>query len=330
MIRARLFSIAIALIVVLVAGIAGAYFWFDAAVQKPGPLRESANVVIEDGDGLSVVARRLTSAGVISNGWMFELEARRRSQTRALKPGEYEFDAGISISDALEAIVNRDVVIHFVTIPEGIVSTDVIGILNGIGRLSGEANIQIRDGEILPETYGYELGDERNEIIRRMKAAQGEVLDELWEERVDGLPINTPEEAVVLASIVEKETGISAERRRVAAVFINRLKRGMKLQSDPTVIYGLAPESGALGRALSRADLAKPTPYNTYVIDGLPPGPICHPGREAIAAVLNPLETDELYFVADGSGGHAFARTLREHNQNVANWRRIQRANAQR
>jgi len=177
----------------------------------------------------------------------------------------------------------------------------------------------------LPETYRYEWGDSRAALVGRMRTARDQTLAELWQKRAPDLPVSTPQEAVILASIVEKETGIASERPRVAAVFINRLKRGMKLQSDPTVIYGIAPDAGDLDRPITRADLDAPNAFNTYIVTGLPPSPICHPGRAALAAVLNPLPSDELYFVADGTGGHAFAATLAEHNKNVARWRKLER-----
>ncbi len=325
MTRARLVIAAIVLLLVAGIGAGASYIWFVRAVAAPGPLQAPAVVMIVPGEGLSAIARSLTAADVIERAWLFELEARRSSQTRALKPGEYQFEAGTSVAEALKKIVERDVVVHFVTIPEGVVSSEILRILNAEESLSGEAPTAIEDGSLLPETYSFEWGDTRADLIDRMRIARTQALEQLWATRAPDLPLKSPDEALILASIVEKETGIDAERGRVAAVFINRLRRGMKLQSDPTVIYGLAPNSGKLGRALSRADLAQATPYNTYVIDGLPPSPICHPGREAIAAVLNPPESQDLYFVADGSGGHAFARTLREHNQNVANWRRLQR-----
>lgn len=326
MTRLKILFVAITALVIFIAAAGASYFWFLNAAIAPGPLTESVRVIIPSGEGLSAISNRLVAANVVDEAWVFELEARRTSQTRALKPGEYEFAPGISAAAALEKIVNRDVIVHFVTIPEGVVTGEILRILASEDALSGEISEDIQEGSLLPETYGYEWGDARNNVVQRMRADRAAVLDQLWANRAEDLPLRSPEEAVILASIVEKETGVDAERRRVAAVFINRLKRGMRLQSDPTIIYGLAPNEGSLGRPLSRTDLATPTPYNTYVIDRLPPGPICHPGREAIAAVLNPLDSQELYFVADGTGGHAFARTLREHNQNVANWRRIERA----
>jgi len=190
------------------------------------------------------------------------------------------------------------------------------------GKLTGAPP----DGALLPDTYHYSLGDKRDEILDRMKKAMELVLADLWAQRAPDLPINTPEDAVILASIVEKETGIPEERARVAAVFINRLRKGMRLESDPTVVYGLTGGTGPLGRRLFRGDLKKEHAYNTYRIEGLPPGPICNPGRDSLAAVMNPMQTEEYYFVADGSGGHVFAKTLEEHNRNVAAWRNIRRA----
>jgi len=180
------------------------------------------------------------------------------------------------------------------------------------------------EGELLPETYALTRGETKNDLIRRMIADQQKVLDELWDARALELPISTKQEAVILASIVERETGVASERPRIAAVFVNRLKKGMRLESDPTIIYGLT-KGEPLGRGLRVSELRKETPYNTYVINGLPPTPIANPGKDAIAAVLNPAETDEIFFVADGTGGHVFASTLREHNKNVAQWRRIER-----
>ena len=325
MAHARIFVFAVVVFLVVSVGAGAAYVWFKRAVEAAGPLQESTVVIISQGEGLSVIAESLAMAKVINHPWLFELEARRLAQTRSLKPGEYQFNSGISISDALKKIVERDVVMHFVTIPEGVVSSEISRILNRERSLTGEVPSTIEDGSLLPETYSFEWGDTRADLVERMRAALIKILDQLWEARAPGLPISSPEEALILASIVEKETGIDTERRRVAGVFVNRLRRGMRLQSDPTVIYGIAEDSGKLDRPLSRADLSKSTPYNTYLISALPPSPICHPGRESIEAVLNPLVSEELYFVANGTGGHAFSRTLREHNKNVANWRRLKR-----
>lgn len=320
------FFAAFFLLAVLIGGIAyGVYSWFTMAVVTRGPLREATTLVITPGSGVPAISRQLVAAGVIEYPWMFELETRRLGQARALKAGEYKFDAGTSVDAAIDKLVKRDVVFHAVTVPEGLVAADIRGILTAAEFLTGEVTAPFKDGDVLPETYRYERGDTRDAMIARMKAARSSVLNTLWNDRASGLPLNSPEEAVVLASIVEKETGLASERPHVASVFINRLRKGMKLQSDPTVIYGLDPNTGQLDRPLRRADLEATNNYNTYVIAALPPTPICNPGRAAIAAVLTPAATDDLYFVADGTGGHAFASTIDEHNRNVARWRQIEK-----
>lgn len=322
---ARLAAAFLFLLVVIGAAAGGAYLWFAREVLVPGPLAQETTLVILPGTGLSAISRQLEGAGVVAHARLFELQARRSGEARALKPGEYKFDPGVSIAAALDKIVRHDVVVRFVTVPEGLVTANIKRIIGEAPGLAGDVTAEIADGDLLPETYRYEWGDSRAALIGRMRTARDQTLAELWEKRAPDLPVSTPQEAVILASIVEKETGIASERPRVAAVFINRLKRGMKLQSDPTVIYGIAPEAGDLDRPITRADLDAPNAFNTYIVTGLPPSPICHPGRAALAAVLNPLQSDELYFVADGTGGHAFAATLAEHNKNVARWRKLER-----
>lgn len=303
----------------------GAYSWFTTSVVARGPLREATTLVVMPGSGVPAISRQLVEAGVIQYPWMFELETRRLGQARALKAGEYKFDPSISVDGAIDKMVKRDVVFHSVTIPEGLVAADIRGILTAAEFLAGDVTAPFADGDVLPETYRYERGDTRDAMVVRMKAARAAALNTLWNDRASGLPLNSPEEALVLASIVEKETGLASERPHVASVFINRLRKGMKLQSDPTVIYGIEPNTGQLDRPLRRADLEAPNNYNTYVIAALPPTPICNPGRAAIAAVLAPATTDDLYFVADGTGGHAFASTIDQHNRNVARWRQIEK-----
>jgi UPF0755 protein len=322
---ARLAAAFLFLLVVIGAAAGGAYFWFARAVLVPGPLQSATTLIIAPGSGLGAVARQLEGAAVITHARLFELQARRSGQGRALKPGEYRFEPGISIVEALDKIVRRDVVVRFVTVPEGLVTAGILAILTEAPGLAGTVASEVADGDLLPETYRYEWGDTRAAVVGRMRTARDQALAELWAARAADLPLSSPQEAVILASIVEKETGVASERPRVAAVFINRLKRGMKLQSDPTVIYGIAPQAGDLDRPITRADLEAPNPFNTYIVTGLPPSPICHPGRQSLAAVLNPLQSNELYFVADGTGGHAFAATLAEHNKNVARWRKIER-----
>lgn len=274
------------------------------------------------GAGMSQIARDLEAAGIIADQKLFRLYARYRKLDSDLHAGEYEFQPGISMKDVLAQLVAGKTVLRFVTIPEGLTSREATALVAAAVGMKGTADVPA-EGSILPETYTFTLDENRTVLVGRMQQAMKDTVAELWAKRAEGLPVNTPEEAVILASIVEKETGLPEERQRVAAVFVNRLNRGMKLQSDPTVVYAITRGERELGRALRFKDLEVKDPYNTYYAAGLPPGPICNPGRAAIAAVLNPIESKELYFVADGTGGHAFAETLIEHNRNVAKWRKI-------
>ena len=322
------------LLLVLVLGVAGALAagWGWQRFTGPGPLPEERTVVIERGAGVAAIARQLAEAGVLPDPWTFRIGQRLLGEGQPLKAGEYRFAAHIPARDVLGKLIAGDVVQRQVTVPEGLTSAQVVELLAGAEGLEGATDQPPREGSLLPETYSFILGDSRAALVQRMQAGMGAVLAELWPKRAAELPLKSPEEAVTLASIVEKETGVAAERPRVAAVFVNRLKLGMPLQSDPTVIYALtggkaasiANGEGILGRKLSRADLDLDSPYNTYRNPGLPPGPIANPGRAALEAVLNPPVTKELYFVADGTGGHAFAATLEEHNRNVARWRKLQ------
>ncbi|MBB4285800.1 endolytic transglycosylase MltG [Roseospira goensis] len=327
MIRAVVTLLMVVAGLAVVAAYAG-YRYVEDHFAAPGPLTEPVTVVVPQGAGLADIAARLADAGVVRDPLVFEAGARLAQRARDLKAGEYRFDVAVTPRGALDILTRGDVVARRVTVAEGLTTPRVLEIVREAEGLVGEITLSPDEGTLLPETYHFTLGDTRDDILRRMMAAMDATLAELWPTRAEGLPLETPEEAVILASIVEKETGLPEERAHVAGVFINRLNRGMRLQSDPTVIYGIEP-TGALGRPLRRSDLDRATAYNTYVIDGLPPGPICNPGRDAIAAVLNPKETEDLFFVADGSGGHAFARTLQEHNRNVAKWRRFLREQRQ-
>lgn len=316
----RLASLATSLLVV--AGLSAVWGW--SAFRQPGPLAEPASVVIPRGAGLESIARRLAEADVIADTTLFAIAAQLTGKARGLKAGEYRFPAAVSAHDALSIIERGETVVRRVTVAEGLTSAQVVDLLSVTDGLEGAVEVVPPEGSLLPETYHFSWGDDRQTILRRMRRSMDEAVARLWAERAEDLPLATVEEAVVLASIVERETGVAAERGLVAGVFVNRLRRGMRLQSDPTVAYGIAGGAG-LERPLTRADLREETPYNTYVIAGLPPGPICNPGLASLAAVLRPAETDYLYFVADGSGGHAFSRTLAEHNRNVRKWRRLQR-----
>jgi UPF0755 protein len=312
------------LIVLVLGMLAAAAAWWSYA--GPGPAEETTTVVLERGSGVRRISQELEAAGAISSSFLFTAAAQLTGAAGELKAGEYEIPRGASMARILADVRAGRVVRHLVTIPEGWTSGMALEAVMKSPVLSGAAS-EPPEGSLLPDTYQVQRGDERSAVLKRMMQARDELLAELWPKRAADLPFTTVEEAVTLASIVEKETGVAAERPRVAAVFVNRLRAGMALQSDPTVIYGIS-RGRPLGRGILASELAGATPYNTYVIRGLPPTPIANPGREALAAVLNPPKTDELYFVADGTGGHVFANTLEAHNANVARWRQIERQRA--
>lgn len=303
--------------------------WALWTYKGPGPearAGEITTVVLRRGASLPEIAAELERAGVVGSASLFVAAAQLTGGARELKAGEYEFASRASMSRILRAIRDGAVVRHQVTIPEGMTSQAVADLLTASPILTGVAPAPA-EGAILPETYQIERGEDRAAVLKRMMDAHDQLLAQLWAQRQPGLPIRTPDEAVILASIVEKETGIASERPRVAAVFINRLRQGMRLESDPTIIYGLTGGK-PLGRGLRASEVAQATPYNTYQIQGLPPTPISNPGRAALAAVLDPPKTNEIFFVADGSGGHAFASTYDEHLRNVARWRAIEKERA--
>ncbi|MEE8516022.1 MAG: endolytic transglycosylase MltG [Alphaproteobacteria bacterium] len=316
---------------------AGALFWFSDAFNRPGPLARDLNQVIPKGAGVDHIARLLLDRNIIANSLVFSFGVRINRNQGHLKAGEYAFTAGISARGIMELLLSGKTVVRRITLPEGLTTAEILARINGAYGLVGAVKPVPEEGSLLPDTYHYSYGDGRNGLVLRMEQAMARTLAQSWARRNPDLPLKSPREALILASIVEKETALDHERPLIAAVFLNRLKRRMRLQSDPTVAYGLAmapgfeargaARSGARlrNRRLTREDLDVPTPFNTYLIAALPPAPIANPGRAAIAAVLDPAKSDVLYFVADGQGGHAFARTLREHNRNVARWRRIQR-----
>ncbi len=302
--------------------LATAFLWFQAALERRGPLEAPVTLIIGEGTSAAGIAEKLHADNIIASAALFRLHALVRGDHRLLKAGEYSFESGEALGSVMAKLVRGDTVVHTLTLPEGLSSTAALAIIAAHRALEGTVAAMPGEGSLLPETYHFERGATRQEIVDRMIRAMEATVAELWAERAGELPFNSPEEAVILASIVEKETGRADERRHVAGVLVNRLERGMRLQSDPTVIYALTRGVRPLGRDLLRSDWQFDDPYNTYRHKGLPPGPIANPGREAIAAVLDPLDTTDLYFVADGSGGHAFAATLEEHNRNVARWRR--------
>lgn len=315
-----------ALVAVLIAGVA-----FLVETTRTGPARAEAIVEIPRGASLSSISERLEEAGVVRSALAFELLARLTRQERELKAGEYALPPGASVRQALDLIASGRSLLYAVTVPEGRTSAMVIDILAEADFLSGEVPPAPPEGSILPETYKVPRGTDRAALLREMMDAHARVVDELWATRAADLPFDTKEEAVILASIVERETGLAEERERVAAVFVNRLRRGMRLESDPTIIYGIS-QGRPLGRGIRRSEIEARTPYNTYQIDGLPPTPIANAGRESIAAVLNPPKTNEIFFVAidpfDYSKGHVFSETYEQHRAAVARLRAAERAAA--
>ena len=291
-----------------------------------GPLPESTVVLIEPGAGLERMAGQLAETGAVTSAPLFEWGVRLSGGDRALQAGEYRIPARASMAEIMTKLQAGDVVVHRLTVPEGTPSAEIVKMVNAAPALDGKIAEVPEEGVLLPETYHYTYGDSRTAIMDRMRAQMDAVVKKAWAQRAGDLPLQAPEEAVILASVIEKETAVAAERRLIAGVFVNRLRMDMPLQSDPTVIYGLT-EGEDLDRALTKADLESDSAYNTYQRRGLPPTPITNPGRAAIMAAVNPLETDALYFVADGSGGHAFAATYEEHKKNVARWRKIRRQN---
>lgn len=304
----------------------GAISWGVRYFEGSGPLPRLSTVIIPKGTGFTQIADLLADAHVIRYPRMFQLTVVLNGQGRNFQAGEYEFPALVSPKAVMEAMLEGRTVIHRITIPEGTTASGVAAMLAGIEILQGDLPWSIPEGSLLPETYNFSYGDQRETMISRMQAKMQRNLDTLWEKRQDGLPFTTQKEAVTLASIVEKETGIASERGRIASVFINRLRKGMKLQADPTVIYAITSGVGKMSRLLTREDLQIDSPYNTYLNTGLPPGPICNPGLAALKAVLNPPSTNDLYFVADGSGGHSFSATLKQHNASVTRYRKLMKS----
>ena len=304
--------------------IAGWVIYFGAGPDARSG--EATVVTVPSGAGVAAIAARLKTGGVIRSTDLFKASAALTGAATRLRAGEYEVPSGASVKDVLALLTDGRVVRHFVTIPEGWSSAQAVDILMKEEVLTGTVEVP-EEGSLWPETYEVMRGETRASVIARMQRAQSEGLAELWARRGPTSVVATPEEAVILASIVEKETGIGAERPQVAAVFSNRIRQGMRLESDPTIIYGIT-RGRPLGRGIRQSELITDTGYNTYLINGLPPTPIANPGRDAIAAVLNPPRSEYLFFVADGTGGHVFARTYEEHRFNVARWREIERRKA--
>jgi UPF0755 protein len=312
--------------IILVVALAGglAYSFGKHKFEAPGPLDREKIVNIPRGLGLRDIADLLARENVIDQPWVFIGGVLVLKAREDLKYGEYKFNKQVTLRETIEEIIEGKVVQHAVTIPEGLTSEQIIARLVDVDFLAGNIREVPKEGTLLPETYNFPRGTTREQAIQRMQQAHARVLKEIWDRRSADAPVKTPESLVTLASIVEKETGRPDERSRVAAVFANRLRQRIKLQSDPTIIYGLVGGKGTLGRPIMRSEIEQPTPYNTYVVEGLPPGPIANPGRASLEATANPARTKELFFVADGSGGHAFAENLQQHQQNVAKLRQFE------
>ena len=320
--------IIISICVVILAGVtAGAgYFWLKSAYQTASSVPVDTVVTIKRGSGIAAISNQLKNDGLIPNPHVFRYGLRFFDDQRPLRAGEYKIIAGASPAEIARILKEAEPITYRITLAEGLTSSEIVDLIRDDQVLVGDIDAVSAEGSLLPETYHFHRGETRMGILTRMTSAMDKALSKAWDGREANLPLKSQKDALILASIVEKETGIDNERGQVAGVFINRIRKGMRLQSDPTVVYGITMGAGPLGRGLKRSELDAKTDYNTYQINGLPPTPIANPGLASIEAVLNPEETKALYFVADGTGGHVFSKTLSEHNRNVRAWRKIERA----
>jgi UPF0755 protein len=300
-------------------------FAFISYIVAPGPAPEAIVVVLAKGTSTSDIGDQLSKSGVIAQPLLWPVIV-KLSGRQALKAGEYEFPAHATLSAIIDMMRKGQVVVHRLTIAEGLTVRQIEAVLREASGVVGKLDQTPAEGSLLPSTYFYTYGQERQDLVARMQKGMTDALDDAWNKRDPSVPLASKEEALIMASVVERETGLAEERPHVAAVFENRLKLHMRLQSDPTIIYVLSNGLGVLDRPLAHADLATASPYNTYASDGLPPAPICNPGKASLLAVLHPLDSQDLYFVADGSGGHAFAKALAEHNQNVTKLRKLEQS----
>jgi UPF0755 protein len=316
----------ISIFVVLVVAAGYVLYVGKQRFDAPGPLQQDRVVNIPRGAGLRDISDVLSREGVIDQPWVFVGGVLLLKAHEGLKAGEYQFKAHASLGDVVATLSEGKVLVHQIGVPEGLTSEQIVARLMADDVLTGNIDEIPPEGSILPDTYSFTRGMTRAQMIVHMQHSEQRLVKEIWERRSPDLPLKTPEQLVILASLVEKETAKPEERTRIAAVFVNRLKQRMRLQSDPTIIYGLVGGKGTLGRPIMKSEIDQPTPYNTYQIDGLPPGPIANPGRAALEAAANPARTRELYFVADGTGGHAFAETYEQHQKNVIRLRQLQSA----
>lgn len=324
----RMFDGLFNLVFILLCMAVAVFYFIRVEFDRPGPLAVSTVLVVPKGESTTAIADRLAAEGIIRDRRIFLTSIFYFMHLKgqgSLKAGEYQFDKHATMRQVLDTLVEGKSIQYRVTFPEGWTSQQIVKRLAANPELNGPVPDVPPEGSLLPDTYSFGSKDTRDDIIQRMQVAQEKFLAKVWEERDPDIMVKTPEEAVILASIVEKETGVAEERPRIASVFHNRLRKRMRLQSDPTIIYGIFGGSGIRDHPITREELERENPYNTYKIDGLPPTPIGNPGRAAIEAVLKPAKTNDVYFVADGTGGHVFSATLAEHNRNVAKWRKIER-----
>lgn len=326
-----LFAFVLVVAIIAAGAVAYGWYWLQGQVDEPGPMAKEYEFTIERGEALASIANRLEQDGLIADKRILRLQARLDDVESDLKAGSYIVPARSSIAEILDQFIRGDVIEYRLTIPEGFTTAQILRRVEAADDLVGDLpEREFAEGVLLPDTYAFGANTTRTQFLERMETAQGALMEELWPERQADLPINTPEEAIILASIVEKETAAADERPIVAGLFVGRLKKGMRLESDPTIIYGVSkgePLYNRRGerRTLYRSEIDRKTDWNTYQIDGLPKTPISNPGRDAIAAVLNPPSTDYVFFVADGKGGHLFAETYAEHQRNVAAYRAYER-----
>jgi UPF0755 protein len=299
--------------------------WSEQRMREPGPLTADKVLYIVPGADLPEIIGELEREGVIDSPFALNVALLVEGKRSKVKAGEYLFKQGASLREVMDILVSGKQILHPISIPEGLTTLQIVDRLRDSDVLEGDIKDFPKEGTLLPDTYKVARGDSRVGLLKKMQDDQKKFVDQLWARRASNLPLHSPYELVTLASIVEKETGKADERPRVASVFLNRLTKHMRLQSDPTIVYGLVGGKGTLGRGITDSEIKKPTAYNTYTIDGLPPGPIANPGRAALEAVANPSRTQDLYFVADGTGGHVFAETLDQHNRNVQRWRLMEK-----
>ncbi len=299
----------------------GALHWWQGTLVQPGPLAEAQSFVVPHG-GTAQVAEALAFKGIIGQPILFRAAAMLTHGDGALHAAEFAFPAHASINRVLAILRTAHPVEHHLTIPEGLTAQQITGVLASAEVMTGEVRA-LDEGSVLPQTYQYEYGADRATIVSRAKAAMDRELAAAWADRAPDLPLSSPRDALILASIVERETAKPEERAHVAAVYLNRLRQGMKLQADPTVVYLASGGKGVLDHPLTRAELARADPFNTYRSVGLPPAPICSPGLDSLRAVLHPAVSDDLFFVADGTGGHVFSRSYEAHDIAVSHWRSL-------